>query len=90
MEQVFYIDLKGVITRDEFHDKLKKELPLPGYYGHNLDALFDILTEQGEEWNVIFYNSKDMKLEMPEYYDSLKRMCERAVADCDGLKVRFF
>ena len=29
MEKIFYIDLKGVITKEELYDLLKKELPLP-------------------------------------------------------------
>ena len=90
MEQVFYIDLKGVITREELHDKLSKELPLPDYYGHNLDALYDVLTEDGEEWNIIFYNCTDIRTEMHEYFESFGRMCKRAVDDCEGLNIRFF
>lgn len=90
MEKIFYIDLKGVITKDELYDMLMRELPLPGYCGHNLDALYDVFTERGEEWNVIFYNCGDIRAEMPEYFESLARMCQRAVADCDELKIRFF
>ncbi len=90
MEQVFYIDLKGVITREELHEKLSKELPLPDFYGHNLDALYDIFTEYGEDWNIIFYNCRDTWAEMPEYFTSLERMCKRAQEDCEGLKIRFF
>ena len=56
MEQVFYIDLKGISTREELHALLRKELSLPEYYGDNLDAFYDVLTEQGEGWNLIFYN----------------------------------
>ena len=56
MEQVFYIDLKEISTREELHALLRKELPLPEYYGDNLDAFYDVLTEQGEGWNIIFYN----------------------------------
>ncbi len=56
MEQVFYIDLKGISTREELHDLLRKELPLPEYYGDNLDAFYDVLTEKGAGWNLIFYN----------------------------------
>ena len=90
MEKIFYIDLKGVITKEELYDLLKKELPLPYYCGRNLDALYDVLMEQGEEWNIIFYNCGDIRAEMPEYYESLKRMCIRAADDSDELKIRFF
>ncbi len=56
MEQVFYIDLKGISTKEELHALLRKELPLPEYYGDNLDAFYDVLTEKGAGWNLIFYN----------------------------------
>ena len=56
MEQVFYIDLKAATTKEKIHEAIAKELPLPDYYGGNLDALYDVLTEEGEGWNIIFYN----------------------------------
>ena len=56
MEQVFYIDLNGISTKEELHALLRKELPLPEYYGDNLDAFYDVLTEKGAGWNLIFYN----------------------------------
>lgn len=56
MEQVFYIDLNGISTREGLHALLRKELPLPDYYGDNLDAFYDVLTEKGAGWNLIFYN----------------------------------
>jgi ribonuclease inhibitor len=90
MEQVFYIDLTGVITRDELHEILAKELPLPEYYGKNLDALYDILTEQGEGWNIIFYNCTDMEAEMPDYLKRLKKMSKQAKEEMESLQIRFY
>lgn len=34
--------------REELHDYLQEMLPLPAYYGRNLDALYDCLTELPE------------------------------------------
>ena len=31
--------------REQLHDYLQEMLPLPEYYGRNLDALYDCLTE---------------------------------------------
>lgn len=90
MEKVFYIDLKGIITKEELHEVLKRELSLPYYYGGNLDALYDVLTDNGEGWNIIFYNTADIRAEMPDYYERLKKVGESAMADCDDLKIRFF
>ena len=61
MEHVFYIDLKNITTKEALHDLLAKELSLPEHYGHNLDALHDVLTEHGDNWNMIFYNCEDKK-----------------------------
>ncbi|MBE5828224.1 MAG: hypothetical protein E7305_02045 [Butyrivibrio sp.] len=90
MEQVFYIDLKGISTKEELHALLRKELPLPEYYGDNLDAFYDVLTEQGEGWNLIFYNVATITSDIADYLPKLKKMCERAASECENLKVRFF
>ncbi len=41
----YVIDLTGVTSREELHDRIEEALPLPGYYGRNLDALYDALQE---------------------------------------------
>ena len=40
------LDGRGMTDRKVVHDELKKQLMLPDYYGRNLDALFDVLTER--------------------------------------------
>ena len=35
------------------HDRLQEALQLPAYYGRNLDALFDVLTERSEETELV-------------------------------------
>ena len=90
MEQVFYIDLTGVTTKSELHDILAKELPLPEHYGHNLDALYDVLTEQSAPWNIIIYNTGAMERENPDYLSRLKKMTTRAQKESDSLKIRIY
>lgn len=41
---IYTIDLTGVSNKEELHDALQETLPLPEYYGRNLDALYDVLT----------------------------------------------
>ena len=90
MEHVFYIDLAGVTTKAELHDILVKELPLPEYYGHNLDALYDVLTDTTEAWNIIFYNTTTMEEALPDYLDNLKKLSARARKESPNLKIRFY
>ncbi|MBO4901759.1 MAG: barstar family protein [Lachnospiraceae bacterium] len=41
----YKLDFTGITTREELHDYLAEKLELPDYYGRNLDALYDCLTE---------------------------------------------
>jgi ribonuclease inhibitor len=89
MERVFYIDLAGISTKEEFHKLLAEELPFPDYYGGNLDALYDVLTDDGEGWNVIFYNVTKAS-ELADYLKKARKMAKRAMMETQDLKIRFF
>ena len=43
------IDGAAIETRDQLHDTLARQLSFPAYYGRNLDALFDCLTDLTED-----------------------------------------
>ena len=43
------LDFEWAETREDVHTLLKKELELPDYYGRNLDALYDCLTDLQED-----------------------------------------
>ena len=57
MEQVM-LDGRCLKERERAHRYLKEKLKLPEYYGNNLDALRDLLTEGGEPLTIrIRYSS---------------------------------
>lgn len=94
----YEIDLQNVRTREAFHDRIVQALPCPAFYGRNLDALYDILTEQNgqneknEETGIeelIFYNMTDLLRHMPDYGAALKALCAEAMEQCPGLRIRF-
>lgn len=41
----YVLDAEKMQTREEVHEYLKEALKLPEYYGGNLDALYDCLTD---------------------------------------------
>ncbi len=90
IERVFYIDLNEISTRDGFQQRIAAELPVPGHYGMNLDALYDILTENGAGWNLIFYGSSALRSREPKYFATVLRLCDEACAGTPGLRIRFF
>lgn len=44
----YVLDYERLQERRKAHSYLKKRMEFPDYYGRNLDALFDCLTELGE------------------------------------------
>lgn len=52
--------LDGAVINDfsDIHNKFKSQLNFPDYYGENLDALYDMLTDISEKIIIISVNSK--------------------------------
>ena len=55
--KVFLLDGKDMTSLDAAYDVISRELSLPEYFGRNLDALYDCLTELSSEGTVIFVNT---------------------------------
>lgn len=50
------IDCALITGREEFHRALAAALSFPEWYGHNLDALYDCLTDIAEPTHLILEN----------------------------------
>ena len=48
------INCANIATREELHEVLARELNFPDWYGRNLDALHDCLTDLWEETRITF------------------------------------
>ncbi len=53
------LDALKLLNRSDAHDYLKEALKLPEYYGKNLDALHDCLTEK--RGSVTFINAESLR-----------------------------
>ena len=62
---------KNIRTRAQVHEYLKRELHFPDYYGENLDALWDILTNENEEQKIIIRNGNELIENLGEYGKNL-------------------
>ena len=88
MEETEYIiDLSGVSTEEDVQERLSESLPLPDYYGENLDALYDVLTEYGNGWHIIVLNTDDVDEEVRQYVDDMMGVFEDASAVVDDMTV---
>lgn len=80
--KVFTVDLAGVRSAAKMHARLAEALPLPEYYGCNLDAFHDVLTECGGSWKIVFENAGKVA-------DGLRAVCADAMDETPGLEIVF-
>ena len=71
------IDGRDVFTIADIHEILAEELGFPDYYGKNLDALYDCLTEISEEVSIGFRNADVLRERLGIAFE---RLC-RVIAD---------
>ena len=88
LEAAYTIDLTDIKTRSELHDLLFRELRLPSYYGRNLDALRDVLSE-GEPRSITFRNGSEAGEELQGYLSVLRRVCEDLAREVPGFSAVF-
>lgn len=48
MRDELLIDMSGIMDEETFHEYLSKKLSFPGYYGYNLDAFWDCITDENQ------------------------------------------
>ncbi len=77
-------------TPDDLHELIASKLPLPEYYGGNLDALHDVLTDPHAPWHLIFTGCRaGAALIGAKYMKAFRRACEDAAENNDSLTVTF-
>ncbi len=70
----YEIDLTGLDSREELHRRLREALPLPAWYGNNLDALHDALGEMPAPLELVFRNADGAAEDMRDYVRALRRL----------------
>ena len=72
------IDGKRMTSVEETHRYLARTLRLPPYYGHNLDALHDCLTDLGRGVWIILINGDLLDASLGDYAAALRRVFTEA------------
>jgi ribonuclease inhibitor len=80
MRQVI-IDGEVITDREALHDAFVRQLDLPEWYGRNLDALFDCLTDIGEDTAILVRDPDALQAHLGRYGASLLRMLRRAAEE---------
>ena len=80
----YIVDFGSVTDKESFHACLKKSLPLPEWYGGNLDALYDSLTDLDEAC-IYFKNCGQAAESISDYYESFLVVIADAQMEVPGL-----
>ena len=72
------LDGNKMTNKKETHIYLKEMMSLPDYYGHNLDALFDILTSSNSKLNISLINTNNLINYLDTYGENLIKVFKEA------------
>ena len=70
-----------MIDRVAVHNHLAERLQLPSYYGRNLDALYDVLTQIGEETEIVLTDPAAVVEQMGKYGEALLATMQEAAEE---------
>ncbi|WP_028273418.1 barstar family protein [Atopococcus tabaci] len=65
--QTIQLDGTHMQTKERLHAYLHAQLPLPGYYGWNLDALYDALTSYDKPLSIMLINKPELLNQLGTY-----------------------
>lgn len=69
--RVYVLDGSQMTDRETTHAYLKEVLDLPDYYGNNLDALYDCLTEPRPDSTLILRSAERVREQLGNYGEKL-------------------
>lgn len=84
------VELKGsaMTDREAMHTHLQKQLELPSYYGRNLDALFDLLTERSEPTEIVVTEWAELEVHLGGYAAALMDTLYDAARENSALHIQ--
>ena len=66
--KIVLLDGEKISSASDMHEIFKKELDLPEWYGKNLDALNDVLTERTDDVGIVVVNDAAFKKALGRKY----------------------
>lgn len=85
MSRTVYLDARKLKDKQAAHEYLAGMLSLPDYYGKNLDALYDCLTEL-KNCRVILLHEKEAAL-LGTYGERIVKVLKEGERDNPGIKI---
>lgn len=85
----FVLDCKCIKSKSAFHKACKRVFKLDDYYGENLDALWDMLTER-KYLDIKVKNSKNLLINLGDYGQMCLELLMRLNDVNENYRVRIY
>ena len=79
------IDGKKMKDKQTLHAYLKEQCKFPEYYGNNLDALYDVLTDRAEPLEIKVEHAEELKEILCGYGEAFIETLEDAAASSKNI-----
>ena len=77
----------AIDTKEALHSELIRALPLPEWYGKNLDALYDCLTDLSDPTEILLLHAEAMERALGDYALRFERVLRDAAEENRRLTV---
>ncbi len=84
--RICILDGENILNREMLHDTLTAALDFPDWYGRNLDALYDCLTDLAEETEIRFRNEQALAEHLGNYAGALQKVICTAVEENQNIQ----
>lgn len=78
---------RAMTDRTAAHDHLARRLGLPAWYGRNLDALYDLLTDMGAQTQIVLRDPACVAGNLGRYGEALLEVLREAAENNPNLTV---
>ena len=84
---VVIIDGRKMTDKATLHTYLKEQCKFPEYYGNNLDALYDVLTDREDPLEIRLENVQELKEILCGYGEAFIETLQDAAAENKNLTI---
>ena len=87
--RICIVDGNEVKSRDMLHNTLSESLDFPEWYGRNLDALYDCLTDVRDEVEIQLWNMDSLEKNLGNYAKVFVKVIHAAAGDNSKIRMEF-
>jgi len=80
------IDGRNFDSRESLHEFISGELRFPDWYGNNLDALYDCLSDVFEETEIEIINREEFHSTFGKYARAFERVIQDVCSENENIK----